>query len=212
MKPKLKEYTFRDTDLFYSGYLECLIEEEDYDTQLKDFVVSLLKKTVKDEDIYRGLINLIRASEQTTDIDLSEIGMDIFIDSVLHQFLEKDPRYEEMVNLNARKYNLSRKAILAAHGDSKDTKWCYEDETNLFLVQDWIDSKDGEYAALILNSCNPGSHEVSSRKSAVLVPNEVYSPARQNMGEVKVELYIPGNGYIDSYTIDRELGDMKESL
>ena len=212
MKPKTRKYTFRDTDLFYSGYLERLIEEEGLENRLKEFIDNLIEKRHKEDKIHRGLLDIIPYYSKEPNIDLNEVGLDIFIDSILDEFLERKPAYEELVNLNARKYNLRRKAILAAHGDSKDNKWCYDDGTNQFLVQGWIDNMDGEYAALILNCCNPRRHEISSRKSAVLVPNDVYSPAREHEGEVNIELYIPGKGYIDSYGINHEIKELRKSL
>jgi hypothetical protein len=69
---------------------------------------------------------------------------------------------------------------------------------------------DGKYANIILSSCNPGSHEISSKKSAVFAYNYLHSWIRQEEGDGKMELFIPNVGYIDSYTIDYELEKLKE--
>ena len=60
-----------------------------------------------------------------------------------------------------------------------------------------------------MTCCNPLSLEVHSRRSIVLVPNFIFSEARQEEGETIVEMYVPGKGYIDSYTIDYELEQLK---
>ena len=90
-------------------------------------------------------------------------------------------------------------AILYARGSSKDGQWKYCENNLERNVQDWIDANDGYYSALIIKVCNPGHHEITSRESLVVVPNGVHSPLREEEGEVQMEIFKPGVGYLSSY-------------
>ncbi len=167
---------------------------------------ALLKYTFEDVDLFY-------TDEIKRDFELdSEMYLDNLISTISINFLERDSKYKKLVDLYSKKHNLSRKAILSAHGDSIISKWYYYDGTSGFQVQDWINQMDGKYAILILHCCNPGSHEIYSKKSAVLASNFIYSELRQNIGDGKVELYIPKIGYIDPYIADSELKQMKKSI
>jgi len=160
-----------------------------------------------------GDVDLFYSDEIKRDFELdSEMYLDCLIDSILTNFLKREPKYKKLVDLYSKKHNLSRKAILSAHGDSIISKWYYYDGTSGFQVQDWINQMDGKYATLILHCCNPGSHEIYSKKSVVLASNFIYSELRQDMGDGKIELYIPKIGYIDPYTADSELKQIKKSV
>ncbi len=165
----------------------------------------LLKYTLEDTDFFY-------TNEIKRDFELkSDFYLEDLVERILTNFLEREPKYKELVDLHSKKHGLSRKAVLAAHGDSLINRWYYGDETYDSQVQDWINQMDGKYAVLILYCCNPGSHEISSKKSAVLANNFTYSEYRQDVGDGKVELYLPKIGYIDSYMIDFELEQMKKS-
>lgn len=121
----------------------------------------------------------------------------------------RNPKYSELIDLHAKKYNLHGKALLWAHGSIQDGRWYYHDVNRRPLVQNWIKRNDGRYAILMVNCCNEGSIEISSNVSSVLVPNSIMSPLLREKGEVQVELHIPGRGYVDSYTIDHVLEELR---
>lgn len=140
-----------------------------------------------------------------------KLGKEYFKDEIertLDNFLP--PKFKELVDLNSRENKLERIAILEAHGDEKNKKWCYDDGENLFSVQSWINKMDGKYKLLILAVCNKEGHNISSKKSLVCFPNEVYSVRGREHGEVQIELFIPGLRYIDSYTIDDDIKKLRK--
>lgn len=77
-------------------------------------------------------------------------------------------------------------------------------------MQRWINKYDGEFGIIILQSCNPESIEIHSKKSAVVHYNHIYSGLRQARAEGQLEIYIPKIGYVDSYVIDKEIEKMRE--
>ena len=135
----------------------------------------------------------------------SEIYLDIVASKTVENFLGLNPDYNELIDFYAHKNNLERIAILMAHGDEFNGKWCYFDNEKSVPVQNWINRMDGKYRVLILSSCNPGRSTIESKKSPILVPNESYSPMLSLSGKVQVELFLPEKGYIDSYLMEGEL-------
>ena len=169
-------------------------------------MLELLKYTYQDIDFFY-------TDEIKRDFELNnEMYFDYLIESILNNFVKRDEKYKKLIDLHSKKNNLSRKAVLAAHGDNIISKWYYTNGIYASQVQNWINQMDGKYGVLILYCCNPGSHEIYSKKSAVLANNSTYSELRQDLGDGKVELYIPKLGYIDSYTIDSEVKQMKKSV
>ncbi len=168
----------------------------------------LFKYTQKDvdlfytEDIIKNKFNLTRKQ-------VAQTILDTITSHFLESFLKDNKEQGELIEIYAQKNNLERTVILSAHGDSRNHKWYYSDGDKDFLVQSWINNMDGNYKLLILNVCNPGRHEVSSKKSALLLPNEIYSGIRVARGRVQLELFIPGRGYVDSYIVNEEIERMK---
>lgn len=161
----------------------------------------LLKYRAGDTDLFYTL-------EDERDFRLiNEMDLDDHIKNIL----KRGSEYSELIDLNSKLRGLSGKAILSAHGNSKDNKWVYSNE-GLHLVQDWIDEMDGKYAALLLACCNPDAHEISSQRSAVLAVNYDQCEILQSLGEGKFELYLPGIGYIDSYTADHQRGQLERLI
>lgn len=131
----------------------------------------------------------------------------------VEDFLENlTPKYRELIDLNARRHQLTGMAMLLAHGSAIDGNYVYFAGENYFRLQNWINRRDGSYAVIILGSCNPEHTEISSKKSAILVPNDVYSHADAKTGDVQIELFILGLGYVDPYTIDYSIQKMRELL
>jgi hypothetical protein len=137
-------------------------------------------------------------------------------DSTFSVMIAAQTEYKEMTELYMKKMKLEKKAMLIAHGNDIDEKWVFTDGRNEFPVQGWINVNDGVYGLLVLCCCNPEGRQIHSRKSAVLVPNNIYSPLLQRTvgvsasDSLQVELYIPKIGYIDSYSIAYELEKMRK--
>ncbi len=167
----------------------------------------LSKFTLNDIDFYCSDEHL-----EDFKFDREPSHLEIFINQSVQDFLEKDPKKKELVSLYTKKIDLDRKAILLAHGSYDHHRWMYSSGEHQIPVQRWINHIDGKYGILILECCNPYGLEIHSNISAILVPNAVYSGALQNLGDVQVELFIPKIGYIDSYTIDYELEQMRKNV
>jgi hypothetical protein len=138
-----------------------------------------------------------------------EIDLETHVKIILENFINKNPEHKKLIELYTKKQNLKGTAILSAHGESVDGRWKYNDGEHDFLVQGWINAKDEQYGLLIIHSCNPEGDEIQSKKSAVLVPNVVYNEFKHLQGLVNIELYIPGMKYIDSYTTEHSLKQLK---
>jgi hypothetical protein len=132
--------------------------------------------------------------------------------SIENIFENLDPKMKKLIDLNAKRNNLSGKAVLQAHGDSEDNGWYFRNGSRRFLVQNWINKMDGKYSLIVLICCNPSAEEICSRKSSVLVPDEIFSHIMHLEGQVNMELYVPEVGYADSYTLDYEISRMRRLL
>lgn len=161
---------------------------------------------------------------------------DLFISEGVERDLDEEHNYEEDIQTKRRQdymehvldcyfsrevYKLSglwkrlkgldRMAILSAHGHF-DGRWLFDDGEREYPVQRWINQQDGKYSALLINCCNPGRQAISSKKSLVLVPNKVYSIFDHLRGDVQIELYLPGSGYIDEIVIEDEIRQLKRKV
>jgi hypothetical protein len=117
-----------------------------------------------------------------------------------------NPLHRKYIEAYSRKNNLKGFCLLYAHGDTyHDVDWGYEDKGKIKSVQKWIDKNDGKFSALLLKCCNPYAVEIKSKKSIILVPNEIYSGIGQDTGNVQVEIYVPKIGYLDDYVIEDEI-------
>ncbi len=156
--------------------------------------------------------DLYYSTEIKRDLGLnSQSDLAFAVGFTLDNFL-KNPTYEKIINLHAKKTNLGGMAILHAHGGDESNTWVYyTDEGQSAPVQRWINRLDGKYATLILQCCNPGAHAISSKKSAVLAFNSIYSAQNQENGDGQLELFIPGFGYLDSYTLEDTVKKLHES-
>jgi len=61
-------------------------------------------------------------------------------------------------------------------------------------------------------SCNPFGHEIKSKRSCIFASNYNYSPALRIEGFGQTELFLPREGYVDGYTVDYVLRQMREKL
>lgn len=133
--------------------------------------------------------------------------------STIEYFIKRNDNYRQLIELNARKFRLpGRKAILHAHGVEESSYLTFISGKKDYSAQSWVNKQDGKYSALMLHLCNPDHFEIKSKKSAVLVPNETYSKVKHDSGLVKIELYLPEIGYIDSYQEEAIIKDFKKSL
>ena len=146
-------------------------------------------------------IDLFASSDMIKEFDLEkESQQKQFIFDTLFFFIDSNSHIKKLMNLYLSHNNLQNQAILAAHGGSDGYRWLYADGEKLRPVQTWINRNDGNYGTLLLCCCNSGAHEIRSRKSAILVPNQDYSGERQYRSEVQIELYLPKIGYVSDLT------------
>jgi hypothetical protein len=158
--------------------------------------VNLLKYTYKDIDLFYS--DEMKEQEKLD----NEISLEVTAMMAVKNLLEQNKEYSELVETYAKKNSLENIAILYAHGEEINNKWHYFSNDKAFSVQRWINKMDGKYKALIIYSCNPGGNEITSKKSIVLAPNRLYSGKIARHGEVNIELFLPGTGYVDSYMIE----------
>jgi hypothetical protein len=158
-----------------------------------------------------GRIDFFYSPDMKEDIELhDETALDIVAWTTIDAFLGMNQEYNKIVEANAKKNNLEKIAILAAHGQDKNNKWVYFVNEEAKSMQRWISSMDGKYKAIILYSCNPGRNEVYTRKTPIIAPNETFSHKLLNQGKVQIELVMPGTGHVDSYMLEEELRKLEK--
>ena len=173
-------------------------------------ITRLLQRTVDGIDLYlsREIFNDITEIRKSTRIPASD-NLQIFVDAQFSPYFNKD--LMKLVDYNMAVRQLpDRKAALCAHGDFSHNKWVYYNNDAEHSVQSWINKLDGSYKLLLVNSCNSGGAAAYSKKSALLLPDRDFSAAELEDGLMRVELYIPNAGYIDSYCIDEYIADPKK--
>jgi len=132
------------------------------------------------------------------------------ISNTFYSFLG-DPNIREYIELYSKLTGLEGYVFLDAHGSSYEMEWVFKDGDETKKVQQWINEHDGKFLAILVGACNPGK-DISAKKSLVLTPNTEYSAEKQHFGEVQVELYVPGKGYIGSYDMEAELKELRNKL
>ena len=141
----------------------------------------------------------------------NELSLEIVSSDALNRLLRAlSERQAELINLYSKKNNLERIAVLHAHGDSEGNKWVYYNGENSHSMQRWIGQQDGKYKIIILTSCNPGQNEINSKKSIVLAPNKTHCMIDFEAGNVQLELFVPGIGYVNNYIVDDEIEKLKK--
>jgi len=132
----------------------------------------------------------------------------------------------EYLHIYSQLTGINNLAVLDAHGDSKDGKWIFTDEENQPSrdIQRWIQLHEKNHHAIALGVCNPGEHEVTSNKSILIYPitdltlnlfGEVHPFEKQGpkgLGANIFQFYVPKIGFVDDYTIDYELTQLREKL
>jgi len=88
-----------------------------------------------------------------------------------------------------------RVTILHAHGkEHKKFKWYFIDKGHAKSVLKWVREKDGKFDLIILIVCNPGKlKEIRTKKSLLIMPNNVFSLQRLENRWVKIKLIKPNN-------------------
>ena len=173
-------------------------------------MVSKLIKYSTDNVEY-GKIDFFYSPDMKEHLELNEeTDLDIAAWTTVDIFIEMNQEYKKIVEANAKKNNLEKIAILAAHGGDKNNKWVYFVNENAKSMQRWISSVDGKYKAIILYSCNPGRNEICTRKTPIIAPNEILSNKTLNQGRVQIELIMPETGHVDSYMLEEELKKLQE--
>ncbi len=148
---------------------------------------------------------------------IKELGARItkdYLEWGLDNLLGSRPYFREYIDLYGRLNNLPKFALLEAHGNTNGD-WVFYDGPNGDIkrsVQKWIDENDGNYSGLLLCVCNPGEHTPNSKKSILLVPDTNVDFRGGDSGETAFSLLVPEVGEINAYTIDHELGKLREKL
>lgn len=172
-------------------------------------VSKLLKHST--DNVGYGKIDFFYSPDMKKDIELEDkTALEIVAWTTLDAFIGMNPEYNKIVEANAKKNNLEKIAILAAHGTEKDGKWVYFVNEDTKSMQRWISSIDGKYKVIILHSCNPGRNEIYTRKTPIVAPNETFSYRLLNQGKVQIELVMPETGHVDSYMLEDELKKLQE--
>tara|TARA_Y100000310_G_scaffold263261_1_gene273377 strand:+ start:13284 stop:13820 length:537 start_codon:yes stop_codon:yes gene_type:complete len=176
-------------------------------------VTKLIKASNKETDVF--IAPQILSEIVTEDMVSEELTKSYMAQFPLDNILESLPSYRKFIDFNAQKRNLSKTGLLCAHGsyDYDVGQWeyniTYEERKP---VQSWINRNDGKYSLLFVNCCNTNHQEISSKKSAVLVPDANYSHAGRDSGSVHVELYVPKIGYVDHYCEKAQFEDLQKLL
>ncbi len=172
-------------------------------------VSKLLKHST--DNVEYGKIDFFYSPDMKKDIELNDkTALDIVVWTTLDSFIGLNPEYKKIIEVNAKKKNLEKIAILAAHGVEKEGKWFYFVNEDVKSMQRWISSVDGKYKAIILNSCNPGRNEIYTKKTPIIAPNETFSYKLLLQGKVQIELIMPETGHVDSYMLEEELRKLQE--
>lgn len=99
-------------------------------------------------------------------------------------------------------------ALFVAHGEIVRDRWYFADGRGRFRsIQRWIDTHDGEAAALILLCCNSLNLEIRSKRSVVIHLNRDANVPDLFRGGC-LRMYHPDFGYIENnyYRIHKILG------
>jgi len=88
--------------------------------------------------------------------------------------------------------------LLYAHGEKHKTfKWCFVDKGRIRSVLKWVRERDGKFDLIILIVCNPRKSRkctmVETKKSLLVMPNNIFSFQYFNNGWVKIILIKPNN-------------------
>ena len=137
------------------------------------------------------------------------------MDEILESFFSGRGDYRRFIDLCGQVNGLERFALLEAHGDTNGD-WVYYDGEKEYEVQRWINSVDGNYSALLICVCNPGTHTPKSKKSVLMIPDSdidfIAGGGAITGRNVCFDLYVPKKGLLDFYTIDYEIEQLEKRL
>ncbi len=104
----------------------------------------------------------------------------------------KDPNYWMVYQSSVFALNTEKIYLLWAHGVGKkdSSEYWYQDEDNLFKVQEWVNDKDGLGAVLIIFTCNVIGATLFSRKSPIFYPTSELSYNDIIEGK-NIQMFIP---------------------
>lgn len=168
------------------------------------------KFELKQGDLYAGDHEICKTFE---DKNLPNFFKQVFLDEKIDQFFQSNPKFKEYIDLYGKINNLSRYALLAAHGDDNRGRWVYYNKEKEYSVQSWINKVDGKYSGIFLCTCNPSNHTPKSKKSILVVPDsDVDFTGIHTRRNTIFSLLVPKIGEIDSYTIFYELEQLKSQI
>lgn len=117
----------------------------------------------------------------------------------------------EYIKLFSEKNLLPHIALLIAHGAEDGLSWQFYDNDEIISMQTWLDRHDGDYSCIICNVCNPFAYSVKTKKSLLVIPDNVLSIMRLNLDTCHLSLLHPKLGEIDGYIIRHEIQRLQKA-
>lgn len=116
------------------------------------------------------------------------------------------------LNLYIEAYGYKKRmVVLSAHGIVENYRWFYRDGQRKLSLQKWVDRHDGQYAMLVLSSCNIEQHTPKARKSLLMVPDCSFSLKSVRDGNASFSLIHPREGDME-YVIEYETAQLEAAL
>ena len=81
---------------------------------------------------------------EENELDLSSLEM-LSSDIKDYMYKKADPKQKEIIDVNSKKRNLERIAILYAHGGTIGENWYYFNKEDSYPIQKWKNKNDGKY-------------------------------------------------------------------
>lgn len=128
-----------------------------------------------------------------------------------------DEQVQALIDAFSRKSKKDNLAIVEAHGFSNSRKWVYSDKSKLNSLQNLVSRIEKKHHAVILRVCNNGGANLFSRSTILIYPSTVYKSdllggqSEHELGMNIMDVYVPGHGKIDSYTIDSVIDAIENS-
>ncbi len=112
--------------------------------------------------------------------------------------------YSDEVVRKRKKRDETRFLVINAHGDDTNGRWTYCDNGEINSLQTLVSEYDGKADTILLFVCNPGAHEVRTKKSLVMFFDRITGGSViRNFFGVSALMFDPKlDEIIDSNTID----------
>lgn|SRR3989344_888177 len=119
--------------------------------------------------------------------------------------------FREVIDKHGKESGLSGWAMLEADAKRENGEWVYGDGMRRLNVQNWVNKLDGKFVVLYLKICNPKAEStIETEKSVVIHPGRIINATDLLWGKADLRLYLPGEGYLDTYRQLRRYIDKKD--